>query len=302
MPRPPGIIDRVNFLVNSCNNPCDVPWAVYVETALPAALEAVIAVVCFDIGDVLRFIFRPTNVRSGRHGSRKRKGQHGRKPKGFRARLAAKLPPFEALQQRKITQGVRTMWVIDGIGQRLLWWWLVADIATGFLYNWTSLIQKTERCQMALAPGAALREDVTQTYLAIQNWPDVLFTKLHYQKGVTTAGPASFACGSGQYQIIAAVDVVNNGPLPCDVELRLNVSTPGGTEIHAGGEIGLSLGGAGGLVAFGFITGPLSGRVEVQVSAGNVNGVAGSLYIQGMPPETAPPVEYDCSSPFFPPL
>ena len=301
MPRPPGIIDRVNYLVNSCNNPCDVPWAVYVETALPAALEAVIAVVCFDIGDVARFIFRPASVRSGRHGSRKRKGQHGRKPKGFRARLAAKLPPFEALQQRKIAQGVRNLWIIDGIGQRLLWWWLVADVTTGFLYNWTSMIQKTEICQMALAPGTALREDVNQTFLAIQNWPDVLFTKLDYEKGVTTAGPASFACGSGDFQIVAAVEVVNGGPLPCDVELRLFLSTPGGTVIEPGGEIGLGLGGSGGVIAFAFQRGPFSGRVEMQVSAGNVQGVAGSLYIQGMPPTMDPPVKFNCDSPFFPP-
>ena len=300
MSRPPGIFDRVNYVVEAWNNPCDVPWAVYLETAGPAALDALIAVVCFDIGDVLRFIFRPTNMRSGRHGSRRRKGQHGRKAKGIRGRLAAKLPPFARLQQRKMTQGVRNLWVIDGIGQRLLWWWLVADIASGFAYNWTSMIYKTERCQMALAPGAGLRTGVSQVFLAIQNWPDVIYDNLEYEKDQVTMLPAAFDCGIGDYRIVAGVDVHNSGALPNTVELRIHLVTPQGI-VNLGGEaISLGPGDFGTLVTSGHHIGPYDGWVEIQVSQGSVSATEGTLYVQGIPPKAEPPVKYTCNSPFFP--
>ncbi len=300
MSRPPGIFDRVNYVVEAWNNPCDVPWTIYMETAVPALLEAFIAIVCFDVGDVLRFIFRPTNLRGGRHGSRRRKGQHGRRAKGIRGRLASKLPPFARLQQRHVTQGVKHLWVIDGIGQRLLWWWLVADVASGFVYNWTSMIYKTERCQLANAPGAGLREDNGQTFLGIQNWPDVIYTTARYLRGNVAMLPAAFAVTDGNYKVVASLSVTNTGPLPCEVELRVFLVTPGGIEEFPGGAIGLGIGDSGGLVASAGQKGPFSGWIEVQVSQGAVTGDGGALYIQGLPPKQEPPVKYTCNSPFFP--
>ncbi len=299
MSRPPGIIDRVNYVVESWNNPCDTPWAVYVETALPAALDALIAVVCFDIFDVARFIFRPANLRGGKHGSRKRKGQHGRKPKGIAAKLASKLPPFSRLRNRKVSQGVANLWIIDGIGQRLLWWWLVADVVSGFAYNWTSMIYKTERCQMALAPGAAVREHTTQGFLGIQPWPDVIYTVLQYQKGNVQTLPAAFDCGDGKYRIVASLEVTNNGALPNTVELRVHLVTPGGIRDFPGGAISLQPGSSGGLVASASQKGPFDGWIEVQVSVGSVSSDGGALYIQGEPPKQEPPVKFTCDIPFF---
>ena len=298
MPRPPGIIDRVNYVVESFNNPCEAPWAVYVETALPAALDALIAVVCFDIGDVLRFVFRPATTRSSRHIGRKKKGQHGRKPKGIRAKLAAKLPAFERLQQRKLSQGVRTLWVIDGIGQRLLWWWLVADVASGFLYNWTSMVYKSEACQMALSPGYALRENVDQLFAAIQIWPDVGYIDLDYQKGNVGAEAFSFGAGSGEFHVVASVSVENTTNQDTDAELRINLSTPGGQEIATSGPVGMGPFGGGELVVSIFQKGPFGGGIEIQISHGFVKATGGCLYIQGMPKEQMPPVRFTCDIPF----
>lgn len=300
MSRPPGIIDRLNYVIESWDNPCDVPWAVYIETLTPATVGLFISLICFDLGDVARFVFRPVKVRSGRHGRRGRKGQHGRKPKGIAAKLASKLPPFASLQQRHVTQGVRNLWMIDGVGQRLLWWWLLADLASGFLYNWTSLIYKTERCQMVLASGAAVREGNNQTFLAIQPWPDVIYLTSKYQKGNVSTLPAAFSCGDGNFKVVASLVVENTGALPNSVELRVHLVTPGGIQDFPGGTIGLSPGDSGGLVAVADQRGPFSGWIEVQVSAGSVTASNGALYIQGIPKVPKPPIEFKCNSPFFP--
>lgn len=300
MPRAPGIFDKVNYIVDMWSNPCNAPWMVYIETAGPAFLDVLIAIVCFDIGDVLRFIFRPTNFRGGRHGRAGRKGTAGRKPKGIRARLAAKLPPFAKLQQRSVTNGVRTLWKIDGIGQRLLWWWLVIDVGTGFLYNWTSMIYKSERCQMALAPGAAAREHTTQGFIGIQLWPDVHYVTLLYEEGLCTTLPAAFFCDFGNWAIVASLQCTNNGAEANSVELRITITAGGRTTTFPGGGTGLGVGASGGVMAVARGKGPLHGWVEVQVSNGSISTDGGHLYIQGQPPRVEPPIKYTCNSPFFP--
>lgn len=299
MPRPPGIIDRVNYVVDSWNNPCNAPWAVYVETALPAVLDAVIAVVCFDILDVIRFIFRPVNSRSGRHGGRGKKGKHGRKPKGIAQKIAAKLPPFARLQQRKVSQGVRTLWVIDGIGQRLLWWWLVVDIATAAAYNFTSILYKTEFCQMASSKGAALRQVSSLQFAAIIGWNSVPYQILRYQEGSAVTTPAGFSVGDGMWSIVASLDVENIGSGPQTVEIRITIIRSSGTEVFPGGSISLGVGGSGGLVMSHTGRGPFSGFVQVRPSFGFTKSDAGDLYLQGRPPVAAPPIEQECPIPFF---
>lgn len=299
MPRPPGIIDRVNYVVDSWNNPCDLPWMVYVETALPAALEALIAVVCFDIADVVRFIFRPANLRSGRHGSRGKKGQHGRKPKGLRARLAVKLPEFSKLQQRKVSQGVRTLWVIDGIGQRLLWWWLVADVTTGFLYNFTSMIYKTEVCQMAAAPGSLLRQITFIQFAAITGWNSVSYPTLRYQNGSASSNNAAFAVGPGNWSVVASLDCTNIHHSAQEIEIRVCIQRSTGIEYFTGGQITLDAGASGGLVMSMTGKGPFTGFVQMRPSVGFTTANAGDLYVQGRPLIPKPPIEYKCPIPFF---
>lgn len=299
MSEPPGIIDRVNYVAKSWNNPCNAPWAVYVESVLPAALEVAVALVCFDIFDVARFIFRPANLRSGRHGSRRRKGRHGRKPKGIRALLARKLPPFQRLQQRKITQGVKTLWVIDGIGQRALWWWLVIDVASGFLYNWTSMVRKSEACQQADSPGMGLRRGNSATYLAIQVWPDVSFATLDYAERAVTLQSFSWGVGLGEFDIVASLQLRNSVLFTGDAELRIRVNYPGNTTFFNGGPTNFGPGAEGGLVATANVQGPVTGWVEVQIENGRMFGTDSMIYIQGRAPVAKPPVEHNCPIPFF---
>ena len=301
MARPPGIIDRVNYVVKMWNNPCQASWFLYVETALPAALDAAIAVACFDIGDVLRFVFRPSGLRSGRHSRRGKKGQHGRKPKGIRARLANKLPAFKTLQQRHVVQGVKNLWIIDGIGQRLLWWWLVADIASMFAYNWTSALYKTERCQMALGPGSMLRENDGGTYLGIIGQNGVGFPNLIYETGSVASASFAGAFGPGTYNAAAGLNVKNTGTIDTEVSLRIVYTGAPPLENEDSDAVTLKIGDSTGLIASSWARGPGGFFVQILVTQGSVTASNGMFAIVGCPPKMPPPIKFKCSSPFFPP-
>ncbi|KKK74417.1 hypothetical protein LCGC14_2883980 [marine sediment metagenome] len=300
MARPPGIIDRVNYVVEMWSNPCNTPWVVYVETALPAALDAIIAVACFDIGDVLRFVFRPANLRSGRHSRRGKKGRHGRKPKGIRAKLANKLPVFKKLTQRKVTQGVKNLWIIDGIGQRLMWWWLVVDIATFTAYNWTSMIYKTERCQMALGPGGMLRTGGAQTFLGLLGWNDVSFADLEYQTGAVSSTAFTFAYGPGTYNVVAGVTISEITLPGTTVKSRIVIIGTPALKNEPSGEIGQVPGKDQGLICTATVKGPAAGFVEVFVDQGFAVASSKMISIIGQPPFFPPPIKFKCNSPFFP--
>ncbi|MEE8540003.1 MAG: hypothetical protein V3S54_09305, partial [Woeseiaceae bacterium] len=257
-------------------------------------------VACFDIGDVLRFVFRPSGLRSGRHSRRGKKGRHGRKPKGIRARLANKLPLFKRLQQRKVTQGVKNLWIIDGIGQRLLWWWLVTDITTMFAYNWTSMIYKTERCQMALGPGGLLRNGGTQTFLGLLGWSDVSFPTLEYQRGSVASTPFTFSVGAGTWNITAGVPI-NEITLPgTTVKMRIVMSGPTRWKVAESDPITQDPGKEQGLISTALGNGPANGFVEVFVNQGFAISNFQLLSIIGQPKFFPPPIKFKCNSPFFP--
>lgn len=296
MPKPPGIFDRVNYVVRSWNNPCDLPWALVVETAAPAALEAFIAVACFGFTDLIRFLFRPARLRSGRHLRRGKKGRPSRKPMAIASRQVRKLPPLKALRNRKVTQGVATLWVIDGIGQRLLWWWLVADVASQFFYKWTTLIQKTEACQRANAPGAGLREDAQGGLLAIQSWPPIGYPTLHYQKGSTVVGSFAWTVGDGRWAVVGSAQIKNTFNLTIFVRLRVRVEGVGGTELFESGGVSISAGDTADFVAVANFSGAGFGAIEAQLDQGFAEVVGGAIYIQGFADTPNPPLKYDCLS------
>ena len=164
MPRPPGIIDRVNYVIDMWERPCGASWWVYIRTAGPAFLDLVVFLLCFDLGDIIRYIFRPgyaiaryqrshpRAARLGGHTSGLSRGGR-RRTRSLHRRVTDKLPGMKKLRQRHVTRGVVHLWVIDGVMQRILWYWLLVEGLTGFLYNWTSILYRTEACRSAFGPS-----------------------------------------------------------------------------------------------------------------------------------------------------
>ena len=159
MPEVPGIIERVNYVKDFICDPCDAPFIVYVETFLPAFGELVLEWYGFSLDDIIRAYFRPAGLVSRGHkrrlADRKKKRKKNKLIRalneiiGFEPGevIAKYLPLQQKMKYRKVSDGVRHLWIIDGIIQRALYYWMVIDLVTEFAYKWTSLLMKTEYCQ-----------------------------------------------------------------------------------------------------------------------------------------------------------
>lgn len=298
MANPPGIIDRVNYVTKQLNNPCDAPWVVYAETAGKAALSVAIAIVCFDIFDVARFVFRPAGLRSGRHLRRGKKGANKRRKKGLGRKLANKVPILATLQQRSVSNGVKHLWVIDGIGQRLLWWWLMIDVTTGFFYNWTTMLKKTEFCQMGASPGAGLSDGKPSGVLAIQGWQGVLYPNTAYVRGDMTMALGQGQCGEGLWHMTMAYTGQNQTDTLAVAETRVKITTVDGERFVATDSQPIEPFEQASMVSSGLVKGPFQYETQAKISFGAMDGVYGAMSVIGdtTPP---PPLKFTCPVPFF---
>jgi len=146
MPPPPvnaDYFDKVNYVIDSWVQTCDVPWYIYVETAAPAALEAFITLLTFGWDDVARGYFRPKGLGGKRY--KKGKGKAKWKPKGFPELgelIGSNLPGAEEQKGKKWGNFGKTLWRVDTAVQQVLFWWLVIDVTIDFAFNWTSLLNE----------------------------------------------------------------------------------------------------------------------------------------------------------------
>lgn len=223
MPQPPGIIDKVNYTIDFIENPCDAPWTVYVETAAPAALIAAEMLICFDWADIFRLFFRPVGLVP--RGARGRGHRRGRRKGGlgFFRRNARRIPGVKALQGRKLSQAGRALWVFDGHTQRLLWWWLMIDVAATFFFNWTTMLNKTEFCQAANSDGRGLTENGGVTISGLVGWNAVLLDIDRYQHGSVALGGGGFSFGPGLWDIIMSAEVKNAASTPITQTMNIRV-------------------------------------------------------------------------------
>lgn len=153
-----GVIGTINAVTNFVEYGCYPHWTVWVDTFWRPAGILVIQILSFGWGDILRGYFRPTNIRGigGRtrvptRGKKNKPGKSGRtrripRPPEIGNEIGKALPGSTFFQGRKVTGVERAAWVIDGQQQRVLWWWLVADVTEDFVTNWTTAIMESEAC------------------------------------------------------------------------------------------------------------------------------------------------------------
>lgn len=300
MPQPPGIIDRVNYVVETWNNPCSAPWYVYIETAQPAALEALVALACFDVDDVVRYIFRPAGLRAGGHLRSGRKGKRGSRKPRLGERIRNKVGPLSAIKHRKVPDGVKTLWRIDGIGQRLLWWWLVIDVGTGFVYNWTSLLYKTEFCQMALAPGAMGATTDGLTVGGIPLFEAIPWNSIDYQTGSVGGGPFGFSLGPGNWVITAAINLECIAAQESETTFRMQLDTASGHVDVDSERVVIQPGETRSLMVQARMKGPGGFGLGMWIGNNFLELDGGILYVQGVPDVVPPPISFECNSILWP--
>lgn len=160
MPRPPGIIDRVNYVIDFWEDPCTAPWTVYAETALPALGDLAIAFIEPSPTDVLRAYVKPRGARSaGRFGGYLKEAETLEKGPLIpdSSELIGERVPFKAkFDAPVLRERFRAFWIIDGAIQRILWYYLLADLISEFLYDWTTLIMQSQQCSIDRGGSALL--------------------------------------------------------------------------------------------------------------------------------------------------
>ena len=217
MANPPGFFDQVNYIKKFISNPCDAPWTVYIELFFPAFGKAILTLLAFGMDDVMRGYLRPKGVRGPWH---RRKGKKGKAR--FRGipeigeAIGSRLPGAEEVRGRSVSQGVRYMWLVDGVLQRILWYWLLIDVVVEGLYQWTSMINKTEFCTAQFANGFAYSGD-GGAVLPIQGWEAVVYNTKEWQRGSATWNISAGNVPAGIYQVAAGLKFANRGAGPTKV-------------------------------------------------------------------------------------
>lgn len=178
----PSYIDQVNTVLRWWENPCDAPWTLYAELALPAAGEAALNLLAFGLDDIVRGYFRPKGLRTGRHGRKGRKsGRRGGGIPEVGEEIGKRLPGAEQARGRHVSEGVKNLWMVDGVIQRGLFYWMIADVTLDFFATWLSAVQESEVCR-TMRIGAASFED-TNTHLAIGDWGPIGAVNVLYEHG-----------------------------------------------------------------------------------------------------------------------
>lgn len=153
IPFRPNYLQAVNYVIDVWAQPCEAPWYIYAQTLWPAALQALITLATFGWDDVFRGYVRPTSLR-----------RSGKKGKPFRVRgipirfpeigelIGRKIPGQKRMTTTKYATPTKSLWRIDGVLQRGMFYWLLADIAVDFTFNWSSALYATEWCKAENVP------------------------------------------------------------------------------------------------------------------------------------------------------
>lgn len=142
-----AFMNSVRLLID---NPCNTPWYVYAETAVPSAGKALLILLGFGMGDVVRGMLRPRGLRGFGPGKRDRRGRGGRGRPGKRGipeignligRTIAPIGQHEATY----ASGEKLLWKIDGVAQTGLWYFLIAGVIKDFFSIWqTAILERNQ--------------------------------------------------------------------------------------------------------------------------------------------------------------
>lgn len=148
-------VGQVQSITKFMQDPCAAPWTVYFELALKPAGHVVIELLMFGMDDVVRGFFRPKGIwRKSRNSRILGKFAKWLGIPEIGELIGSHLPGATTIKSRKVSNGIKNLWIIDGVLQRVMFWWMVVDLVTDFLYEWTSAIAKTEFCQRGPLTGS----------------------------------------------------------------------------------------------------------------------------------------------------
>lgn len=153
---------RLDWIINSLSDMCDAPITVWIEKLWKPLGELILTWYALDLKNIFTAYLRPglfaIEGRSTRHWGR---GEKGKRRTGFsksweRVGTVVGWDPNEVLgkglwggdelRARPLPPGAQYLWIFEGVIERLLFYWMVVDLGTTFLYNWMSAVEETKYC------------------------------------------------------------------------------------------------------------------------------------------------------------
>lgn len=231
MAKPPnGVLERLNYISSFFFDPCDAPFTLYVETMLPALLEAAILWYSPVPDEIFTAWARPSKAmgrrRSGRKGARGSKaGRWGKNNKLMRIVnfdtnefIGKRLPGAELLGEATLNRGTMFLWRIFGYLQLLGLVWLIWEVVSGFFAKWFSLLYETEYCR---ATGVAVLDSYSTGY-SISNIVEnngFLALNIQKQRGPISVVPGGVSTILHNLNVMVGVEIDGNAPMGSYVEI-----------------------------------------------------------------------------------
>lgn len=213
-PKNPDFFDKVNYVTQAWSSPCRAPWWIYVETAAPAALDAIITLLSFDLADVMRAYFRPAGLgKGGHHRARgKKRFLKGLGIPEIGEMIGKEIPGQKELSMRRYGGLQRWFWLIDNELQKGFFWWMVADVANDFAFNWTSQLYKTIWCHLTGLGWCSAENNSGQLVGAHSDWGLIKATENIEGEGTPVwIGVAGHGGGKNCF-VGLAFEVTSTGP------------------------------------------------------------------------------------------
>lgn len=150
--------NTINLVTDVIETPCEDKWSVLVETALPAAGDALMMLVVPSPDEVAENYLQPKSARSGGRGGRDTKRVRRRRGASGKLRrywprvpdpdqlVATILPGQEAVAGRDAGNAQRFLFGAIDRADAVLWHWLVIDATGEFFYQWSSNIMESRFC------------------------------------------------------------------------------------------------------------------------------------------------------------
>lgn len=207
MARPPAPSDftKINFAVNQWADWCDAPASVYLEMLKPATMQLAINLICWDWDDIARWFFKPAGLRAGSHFRTKEKKSRKRRSPTWDQRLKQIIPGMSDFGARRVPAGVATLWIIDGVIQRSINYYVMYHAIKEFVYDYTTMIYRTDYCQNSTLPAKSKATGDTTNLPAIAGWVDLAVNQNQSSHGDVQPTQFGVLLGAGSFTVSAAV-------------------------------------------------------------------------------------------------
>ena len=147
-----------NEITNITHTPCEDKWTVIIETALPAAGDAMYLLLTPSPEEILENYLQPYPSKTSRRGAKGDRANKRKRSRSGKVRrswpsvpdvdswAAAIIPGAEMVKGRKA--GAPTRWAFDAIDRldRILWWFLIIDVTKTFFNVWSSGMREARFC------------------------------------------------------------------------------------------------------------------------------------------------------------